>query len=121
MNVIAAAIFSAAGSILVLAITVIWNGKKDRALSKKEQMLNGMEHEKLSWEHENLEKFLSKDINAVEKAIMSVNKTTNEIKGILLEEKARQSEWCNNLSGEQKDMKAQIDELYKVTAEQQNM
>lgn len=55
MNVIAAAIFSAAGSILVLAITIIWNGKKkDRALSEKDKMLNGMEHDKLSREHDEL-------------------------------------------------------------------
>lgn len=130
MEVIAAAIIGAAGTVAALALSIWGTGRKDRALVEKDTELNSKEHDKLSTEHDRLsaehdrlkERF-SIEHQSIESSIRDglspIRQKTEAVHDMILEEKAKRETWYSNLSGSQRDMKAQFDNLQKMSEQWQ--
>lgn len=123
MEVIAGAVIGAAGAIAVLALSIWGTGRKDRALVEKDTKINSQEHDKLSSEHSSMEKQLSMEHHSIESSIRDglspIRQKTESVHDMILEEKARRETWYSNLSGSQRDMKAQFDNLQKMAEQWQ--
>lgn len=122
-------------TIVVLIISILVNGYKDRDLMKKDAQINTAEHKNLHDSLDSKYKLLNSDCGGlsaehdrlssehgeIRKDLKPILQKTEDIRDMLMTEKGLRETWLSNLSDTQKDMKSHFDSLSKMADDWQRL